>query len=722
MHKNPFEPLGKSSENEGPAGASSRCVVMPVPANAPVPPSQHPTLGVPSTTWAYRNAVGEVLGFICRFEQMDGAKSFRPLCLFQQGDALTWRWEMWPAPRPLYGLELLAANPDATVLVAEGEKSADAAQVLLPEFVCMTSPGGSKSAVKADWSVLKGRAVILWPDADEPGQTYAETVARLLKEAGVESVSVLMPPGDVPGGWDAADAVETGWTAEQVLDLLNTATSDADCLKSKASDKQKSAKISTGKRKAPSQRDALLEALEGAELWHSPEKTAYATIEVSGHKEHLRIESTAFQRWAIGRFYKATGRAVASLMLGDALRVLSVRAIEDGACHQPMMRTGCAEDACWLDLCDDHWRAIKITAHGWEVINDPPVKFTRSETMLAFPEPEHGHLIEEFREFVNTDDDDYRLIIAWLVAALWGRASAYPVLALGGESGSGKTTITRLLRSLVDPSAVPVMTLPRDERDLVVQSKCGLVLSFDNVSSVESWLSDAICRLATGSNFMTRKLHTDAEPFWFQGARPVLLNGIPSLAERADLADRAVTVRLLRIEEANRRSEDDLKLEWSHALPGILGALLDAMSSAVRLYDQTKVEKLPRMADFARLVTACEPGLGWEAGDFMKAYKANRQMNSEAVFEGDPVAITIEKFIKTQHPTKGWQGTATKLLEELNLIVADNLRRFRSWPTKPNALGNAVDRAAPLLRHKGIHVTRQKTAERRLIILKLVQS
>ncbi|CTQ56844.1 Superfamily II helicase [Roseibium album] len=695
---------------------------MPVPANAPVPPSQHPTLGVPSTTWAYRNTAGELLGFIYRFEQKDGAKSFRPLCLFQQGDALTWRWEMWPAPRPLYGLERLAANPDEPVLVAEGEKSADAAQVLLPQFVCMTSPGGSKSAAKADWSTLKGRTVILWPDADEPGQTYAETVARLLKEAGVELVSVLVPPGDVPAGWDAADAVEDGWTAEQALDLVKAATSVAGNTKAKEPDKQKSEEAHTGKRKALKQRDALLAALEGAELWHSPEKTAYATIEVNGHKEHLRIESAAFQRWAIGRFYKATGGAAAGQLLTDVLRVLSVRAIEDGPCHQAMMRTGWADDASWLDLCDDGWRAIKITAHGWEVITDPPVKFIRSETMLAFPEPEHGYLIEEFRQFVNAEDDDYRLIVAWLVAVLWGRASAYPVLALGGEQGSGKTMITRFIRTLVDPTDVPVLTEPRNSKDLVVQSKCGLVLSFDNVSSVESWFSDAICRLATGSNIMMRKLHTDAEPFWFRGARPVLLNGIPSLTDRADLADRAVTVRLLQIDEANRQSEDDLWQQWNEVLPGILGALLDAMSSAVRRYDETKVENPPRMADFARLVIACEPGLGWEAGDFMKAYNANRQTTSEAVFEGDPVAVAIEKFIKTQHPTNGWEGTATELLAELNLIIADDMRRSRFWPAKPNALGNAVDRAAPLLRHKGIHVTRQKTAEKRLIILKLVQS
>lgn len=722
MNDNPFEPLGGPRKTSGPAkGKPSRCIVVPVPPHAPQAPGRHPKLGEPSAIWIYRNAVGETLGFVYRFEEKDGGKSFRPLCLFEDGCKTSWRWEAWPAPRPLYGLDQLAEHPDAPVLVVEGEKATDAAQRLLSDHVCVTSPSGSKSAGKADWSPLAGRNVVIWPDADQPGAKYAETVASLLADAGVASAAILTPPDGVPEGWDAGDAVQENWTEKQALALVN-ATKGRKTSKKAAggTSNTKPGKSSAGGRKAPRQRDTLLEALDGAELWHSPEKAAYATISVNGHRENWRIDSSAFQRWAAGQFYRATGGAPAGQMLADALRVLSVRAIEEGRCHKPMMRTGWENGESWLDLCDNDWRAVKITSNGWEVIEQPPVKFVRSETMAPLPVPEAGHLIEEFRGHVNADDNDYSLIVAWLVAALWGRASAYPVLALGGEQGSGKTTMARMLRTLADPSAVPALALPKDERDLFVQAMSGHTLSFDNVSKVDAWFSDAVCRLSTGSGFLTRKLHSDSEPFWFQGSRPVLLNGIPSLTDRADLAERALTVRLLRIDETTRQSEDDFWLEWTKVLPGILGSLLDAVSSAVRRYDETKLQRSPRMADFARLMAAAEPGLGWEAGAFMAAYEANRQATTEQVFESDPVAVAIEKFVTTQHPTNGWEGTATNLLAALNQIISDDMRRSRFWPTKVNALGNAVDRAAPLLRHKGIHVTKRNTGTQRLIILTVV--
>lgn len=725
MSEDPFKPLDGARRDAGTGkDTPSRSVAAAVPPDGPEPPGRNYNKGKPSATWTYRDAAGAVLGYACRFDEKDGGKTFLPLTWCQ--DSKKWRWKSWAEPRPLYGLDRLAEDPGARVVVTEGEKAADAAQRLLDGYVCVTSPNGSKSAEKADWSPLKGRKVAIWPDADEAGLKYAETVAGLATNAGAASVAILTPPVNVPEGWDAGDAFEKGRPKDWVLALVTSAkphkasgkASRKPAGKSTGGDSTANGDApSAGKQKAPRQRDMFLEALDAATLWHSPEKVAYATIPVNSHLEHWRVESSRFQRWAAGQFWRATGSAPAGQMLSDALRVLNVRAIEEGACHKTMMRTGWANGASWLDLGDNMWTAVKITAHGWDVMDAPPVKFVRSEVMAPLPVPEKGHLIEEFRGYVNASDDDYCLTVAWLVAALWGRANAFPVLALGGEQGSGKTTMARVLRTLVDPSAVPGLSIPKDERDLFVQAMSGHTLSFDNVSKVDPWFSDAVCRLSTGSGFLTRKLHSDNEPFWFQGSRPVVLNGIPSLTDRADLAERALTVRLLRIDETIRQSEDDFWKGWLDVLPGILGALLDAVSTAVRHYDGTKLDRSPRMADFARLMTAAEPGLGWEAGTFMAAYDANRQMTNEQVFESDPVAVAIQKFITTQHPTNGWEGTATELLEALNTIVTEEMRRSRMWPQKVNALGNAVDRAAPLLRPKGIHVTKRNTGTKRLIML-----
>jgi putative DNA primase/helicase len=134
---------------------------------------------------------------------------------------LEWRWESWPVPRPLYGLRELAERPSAKVVVCEGEKSTDTARRLLPDFVVVTSPNGSNSADKADWSPLHGRDVVIWPDADAPGQEYAHAVAEVA--VGAKSEAMLSPPCDVKEGWDAANAFEDGWVPERAAKLVNDA-------------------------------------------------------------------------------------------------------------------------------------------------------------------------------------------------------------------------------------------------------------------------------------------------------------------------------------------------------------------------------------------------------------------------------------------------------------------------------------------------------------------
>ncbi|MBO0346675.1 hypothetical protein J0X15_15705 [Roseibium sp. CAU 1637] len=110
-----------------------------------------------------------------------------------------------------------------------------------------------------------------------------------------------------------------------------------------------------------------------------------------------------------------------------------------------------------------------------------------------------------------------------------------------------------------------------------------------------------------------------------------------------------MTVRLLKIDESTRQSEDELWRSWETSKQGILGALLDAVSAAIRHWETTKLKEKPRMSDFAHLLAAAEPGLSWEAGEFMSEYTANRQATIEAVFESDPVAVAILKFVQDRH-------------------------------------------------------------------------
>lgn len=222
--------------------------VVPVPADAPPPPAAHEFRGIPSARWEYRDAAGALLGFVCRFTTSEGGKEVLPLvfCRHASGTGSgAWRWMQWDEPRPMYGLDRLAARPDAPVLLVEGEKCADAPRDLLPELVPVSWPGGSKAIAKVDWSPLAGRVVLMWPDCDaqrrkmtkeekeagvdpaslpilpeeqQPGVKAMEQIAEMLMAldppATLVRIVKIPAPGEKPGGWDVADAIADGMDAE----------------------------------------------------------------------------------------------------------------------------------------------------------------------------------------------------------------------------------------------------------------------------------------------------------------------------------------------------------------------------------------------------------------------------------------------------------------------------------------------------------------------------
>jgi putative DNA primase/helicase len=180
---------------------------------------EHHRFGKPAAVWPYRDAAGRLFGAVCRFNLPDGGKDVVPLTWAKHPDGREqWRWLSFAKPRPLYGLELLAANPAAGVLIVEGEKAADAARTISPGVV-VTWPGGSKAIRFVDWSPLAGRKVIIWPDRDEPGIDAAQAIAKIIAPI-VEKVRIITPPAGEPDGWDLADAVAEGWTRQRLIAAL----------------------------------------------------------------------------------------------------------------------------------------------------------------------------------------------------------------------------------------------------------------------------------------------------------------------------------------------------------------------------------------------------------------------------------------------------------------------------------------------------------------------
>jgi hypothetical protein len=195
-------------------------------------------------------------------------------------------------------------------------------------------------------------------------------------------------------------------------------------------------------------------------------------------------------------------------------------------------------------------------------------------------------------------------------------------------------------------------------------------------------------------------LYSDTDEVLLDAQRPVLLTGIEELATRGDLLDRALILSLPPIPERERRTEAEFWAEFEEERPRILGALLDAVSTALAREQDVQLERLPRMADFAVWVSAAEPALGWPAGAFLDAYGENRTEAHELTLEASPIARPVRDVAENG----GFLGTATDLIAVLNERVNEDATKAKTWPRNGRALSGALRRIAPHLRAVGVAV------------------
>ena len=276
--------------------------------------------------------------------------------------------------------------------------------------------------------------------------------------------------------------------------------------------------------------------------------------------------------------------------------------------------------------------------------------------------------------------------------------------------------MAKIVRKLIDPQQSPVLAAPCGVRDLVVSAVNGWLLAYDNISTVRDWLSDGLCRLASGGGFAGRALFTDDERSVIHAERPVILNGIDEFVKRDDLADRCVFLHLPAIDAGSRRKEADLWQSFQADYPAILAGLLDAVAGGLRELPQVQLAELPRMADFACFGEAVGRALGWPAGTFISAYNANRRDTTVTSLEESLVA----RLLLDNAALGGlvnWTLSATEMLEDLTRELPRRVAASARWPKTPRAFTNELRRIAPQLRMRGISVKFTRTQDSRLITI-----
>jgi hypothetical protein len=454
--------------------------------------------------------------------------------------------------------------------------------------------------------------------------------------------------------------------------------------------------------------DLLIELGSAAELTHNAE-TGYATFaNQAGARVTSPIRSRAFRDHLRGQYYDETGRGVADATLQTAIDTLHVKAVRDGAFRPVRVRVARFDGRVFIDLGGQY---VVVRRGRWQILATPPdeVGFVRPENFLPLPAPKRGASVKQalkrWRRYLNlpkgeAGDRRFRLCVAFVLAALSGR-KPYPMLLLYGPAGAAKSSAARALRNLIDPNELELRSPPKDERDLAIASTRSHVIAYDNVSHIPPWLSDALCGLSTERAFATRTLYEDKEETSFKAARPVVVTSVVEVVAGSDLLSRAILVQLEEILEEGREEEAKLDAAFAKDRPYILGALLDVLASALDRLSRIRPKRLPRLADFARLMIAAEKKLGWKAGTFLDDYHWNECAGDLEALAAAPVSAAVLRLIE-EGPK--WEGTFEELLLKLNATARPQDRDLKSWPKTGRGLSAVLHRVAPNLRRRGVTV------------------
>lgn len=447
--------------------------------------------------------------------------------------------------------------------------------------------------------------------------------------------------------------------------------------------------------------------LSGAVFFSSAEGP-FADVILDGHRNTWPLASSDFLDWLLHQFYIEKKKAPSSFAVKSAIRTLGAQAKFEGARHEVHLRAARLNDRIYFDVGNPEWSVIGVDALGWRIIRDPPVRLRRTAGLTALPLPTSGGSLDQLRPLLNVTEEGFTLFISWLLDAMYpGRP--HPLLYFAGEEGSAKSTAAKIARSLVDPNHIPLRNPPATVRDLFVGARSSYVMAFDNLSVITPTISDALCQLASGSGFGTRKLFSDSGETLISGCRPVILNGLLNAIDRSDLADRAIIVQMSRIAPQVRHSEAQVWNQFELNRSHIFGALLDCLSRGLRNLPNVKLPQLPRMADFALWSVACEP---FPPGAFIAALENAATEANEAIAESDAVAVSIAAFMTSRST---WTGTAAALLYDLS--VRDRTEAepsgWKTWPREPSSFGKRLRLASRVLRKMGIDVVIGKASDRR---------
>lgn len=409
---------------------------------------------------------------------------------------------------------------------------------------------------------------------------------------------------------------------------------------------------------------------------------------LSGAKAFVPIKNPHFEAFLSYRYRKLAEEALCPPEILDYLEAKAEDAVYEqyNAVRIHRRVAGTLTNKILYFMADKKWQVVMVSPAGWAVGQSKKVKFLRlpADREQIMPAREGGDLLKLLRPFINLPDDDYILFVTFLVQA-FSRSSSHYAAIVSSNKGTGKSTMSKLLRSLIDPSVSDVPLMPSSEGDLKTLLANTYLACLDNTATLSAKYSDILCAAITGTKEAKRKLYTDADQVVLNLHNLIVINGIDIVPRRSDLADRSLLFELRPISPSARRTDADFWGDFERKKSQIVGAIFDTLVEAMKVLPTLRLTTLERMADAYREMTAIAVALGIEQEEFQRIFKQNKDKLQDTYNQSNAIVEWVIEYMKNRSKV---DLPASALYDELRNSIKG---AAVGYPGSPSALSRSLN-------------------------------